>query len=162
MIDDLEVEYFCRVIRSVQPAGLVCRTGDGLVAGGPARTVAPVVGDFGELSLDRSLVGVRLRACGNARRTSGTSHRVGRGVSRQALELAPRKIDRLRDAEVLPNGNTLITESDNGRAFEVTREGEIVWEFLSPHRAGEDGEFVATLPEVIRLPKDFPLDWLQD
>lgn len=26
----------------------------------------------------------------------------------------------------LPNGNTLITESDSGRAFEVTREGEIV------------------------------------
>ena len=65
-------------------------------------------------------------------------------------------------AEVLPNGNTLITESDNGRAFEVTREGEIVWEFLSPHRAGDEGEFVATLPEMIRLPKDFPLDWLSD
>jgi hypothetical protein len=65
-------------------------------------------------------------------------------------------------ADVLPNGNTLITESDNGRAFEVTREGEIVWEFLSPHRAGKDGKFVATLPEVIRLPKDFPLGWLSE
>jgi hypothetical protein len=65
-------------------------------------------------------------------------------------------------AEVLPNGNTLITESDNGRAFEVTREGEIVWEFLSPHRAGNAGEFVATLPEVIRLPKSFPLSWMND
>lgn len=32
----------------------------------------------------------------------------------------------------LPNGNTLICESDNGRVFEVTREGEIVWEFLNP------------------------------
>ena len=32
----------------------------------------------------------------------------------------------------LPNGNTLITESTNGRVFEVTREGQTVWEFLSP------------------------------
>lgn len=33
----------------------------------------------------------------------------------------------------LPNGNTLITESDKGRVFEVTREGEIVWEFYNPN-----------------------------
>lgn len=33
----------------------------------------------------------------------------------------------------LPNGNTLITESNKGRAFEVTPDGEIVWEFFVPH-----------------------------
>lgn len=33
----------------------------------------------------------------------------------------------------LPNGNTLISESDRGRSFEVTPEGEIVWEFRNPH-----------------------------
>ena len=32
----------------------------------------------------------------------------------------------------LPNGNTLIAESDAGRMFEVTPQGEIVWEFLNP------------------------------
>jgi hypothetical protein len=32
----------------------------------------------------------------------------------------------------LPNGNTLIAESNEGRAFEVTRSGEIVWEFRNP------------------------------
>jgi hypothetical protein len=32
----------------------------------------------------------------------------------------------------LPNGNTHIADSDNGRLFEVTREGEIVWEFVNP------------------------------
>ncbi len=32
----------------------------------------------------------------------------------------------------LPNGNTLITESDEGRVFEITREGETVWEFYEP------------------------------
>jgi len=59
----------------------------------------------------------------------------------------------------LPNGNTLVTESDNGRAFEVTRGGQIVWEFVSPYRAGENGELVATLFEVVRLPPDFPTEW---
>ncbi len=32
----------------------------------------------------------------------------------------------------LPNGNTLITESDTGYVFEVTLDGEIVWEFANP------------------------------
>jgi len=32
----------------------------------------------------------------------------------------------------LPNGNTLICESQEGRAFEVTRDKEIVWEFYNP------------------------------
>lgn len=32
----------------------------------------------------------------------------------------------------LPNGNTLICEGDKGRVFEVTRESEIVWEWLNP------------------------------
>ncbi len=35
-------------------------------------------------------------------------------------------------AQRLPNGNTLISEGNEGRAFEVTRTGEIVWEWLSP------------------------------
>jgi hypothetical protein len=33
----------------------------------------------------------------------------------------------------LANGNTLITNSNHGQAFEVTPEGNIVWEFLNPH-----------------------------
>jgi hypothetical protein len=40
-------------------------------------------------------------------------------------------------AQRLPNGNTLITESDKGRAFEVTREGEIVWDFYNPDTGSE-------------------------
>jgi hypothetical protein len=46
----------------------------------------------------------------------------------------------------LPNGNTL--------------KGTIVWEYLSPYRAGEEGELVATLFEVVRLPPDFPIGWI--
>jgi len=32
----------------------------------------------------------------------------------------------------LPNGNTLICETMVGRVFEITRDGEIVWEFVNP------------------------------
>ena len=45
----------------------------------------------------------------------------------------------------LPNGHTLITESDGGRAFEVTPEGRIVWEYVSPHRFGHQDRKIATV-----------------
>jgi hypothetical protein len=59
----------------------------------------------------------------------------------------------------LPNGNTLVVESDNGRAIEVNPGKEIVWEFYNPQRAGENDELVATLFDMIRLAPDFPVDW---
>jgi hypothetical protein len=62
----------------------------------------------------------------------------------------------LGSCQRLPNGNTLITESENGRALEVTRGGRVVWELNNPHRAGERRELVAVLFEMIRLPRDFP------
>jgi hypothetical protein len=65
----------------------------------------------------------------------------------------------LGSVQRLPNGNTLITESDNGRAFEVTRQGERVWEFVVPHTAGPNDEFVASLYELVRLPPDADLSW---
>lgn len=38
-------------------------------------------------------------------------------------------------------------------AFEVTRDGSIVWEFYNPHRAGDQDEFIATLFRVVRIPE---------
>jgi hypothetical protein len=38
----------------------------------------------------------------------------------------------LGGAQRLPNGNTLVVEGSCGRLFEVTREGETVWEFVNP------------------------------
>ncbi|MBD3366944.1 MAG: hypothetical protein GF405_02070 [Candidatus Eisenbacteria bacterium] len=61
----------------------------------------------------------------------------------------------------LPNGNTLITESDNGRAFEVTPSGEIVWEYRNPERAGKQDELIATLFDVSRIPESFTRSWLE-
>ena len=51
----------------------------------------------------------------------------------------------------LANGNTLITESNKGRAFEVTPDKEIVWEFLNPNRAGRKRELIASLFEMVRI-----------
>ena len=61
----------------------------------------------------------------------------------------------------LPNGNTLIVESLNGRAFEVTPAKKIVWEYYNPYRAGDDAQLIATLFDVVRLGPDFPLDWIE-
>ncbi len=52
----------------------------------------------------------------------------------------------------LPNGNTLIVDSNNGRAIEVTPVREIVWEYVNPFRVGKKKELVATLSQVERLP----------
>jgi hypothetical protein len=60
----------------------------------------------------------------------------------------------------LPNGNTLITETDNGRAIEVSPGNDIVWEFVNPERAGRDGELIATIPEVLRVSDPERLAWL--
>ena len=62
----------------------------------------------------------------------------------------------------LPNGNTLITESANSRAFEVTPDKTIVWEFISPYRAYRDQSLISSIPEVVRLPPDFPLDFTEN
>jgi len=53
-------------------------------------------------------------------------------------------------AERLRNGNTLITESDRGRVFEVDREGEIVWEFYNP-RLSSDGKKRAAIYRMSRI-----------
>jgi hypothetical protein len=60
----------------------------------------------------------------------------------------------------LANGNTLITETEAGRAFEVTPSNEVVWEFFNPHRAGENDELIAFLLEMRPLPTGQPLGWL--
>jgi len=56
-----------------------------------------------------------------------------------------------RQNQRLPNGNTLITESTQGRIFEVTPENEIVWEYYNPHRTGEENELIATVMGARRL-----------
>ncbi len=45
-------------------------------------------------------------------------------------------------AQELPNGNILITESDKGRIFEITRSGKKVWEFYNPDVKKRRGKIV--------------------
>jgi len=58
----------------------------------------------------------------------------------------------------LPNGNTIVTESTAGRAFEVTPERQVVWEFVNPQRRGNK---IATLFRVLRLGSEIPTEWLK-
>ena len=44
--------------------------------------------------------------------------------------------DRISNAQRLPNGNTLINEGSFGRFFEVTPEGDVVWEYVNPYFVG--------------------------
>jgi hypothetical protein len=43
---------------------------------------------------------------------------------------------RISNAQRLPNGNTLINEGSFGRFFEVTPEGDVVWEHVNPYFVG--------------------------
>lgn len=58
----------------------------------------------------------------------------------------------------LPNGNTLINESNAGRIFEVAPNGDVVWEYVHPIRAVEDGKSItATVGlDVVRYDMSFP------
>ena len=40
---------------------------------------------------------------------------------------------RISNAERIANGDTLICEGDFGRLFEVTHDGELIWEFVNPY-----------------------------
>jgi len=55
-------------------------------------------------------------------------------------------------AQRLSNGNTLITDSESGRAFEVTKNGTIVWEWFNPE-INEEGKRI-TVYRMVRYPKD--------
>jgi hypothetical protein len=60
----------------------------------------------------------------------------------------------------LPNGNTIITESDKGYVFEVTKDGRIVWDFYNPNVKTKERKREAIYqmirivnPEKYKLPK---------
>ncbi|MCC6796965.1 MAG: aryl-sulfate sulfotransferase [Candidatus Hydrogenedentes bacterium] len=61
--------------------------------------------------------------------------------------------------QYLPNGNLMVTSSDEGRAFSIDVKGKLIWEYVNPHRAGPNDAFIATLFQCTRLPKDFPTHW---
>ncbi|OGW75047.1 MAG: hypothetical protein A2Z72_08150 [Omnitrophica bacterium RBG_13_46_9] len=61
-------------------------------------------------------------------------------------------------AQRLPNGNTLICESEKGHVFEIDREDNVVWEFLNPEI--KDGK-VKVIYRMLRVPKEKVEGWLE-
>lgn len=53
--------------------------------------------------------------------------------------------------EHLPNGNILVTEPQGGRAFEVDRAGNVVWEYRNAFDAGRN----LVINKAMSLPRDF-------
>ncbi|MCB9795628.1 MAG: PQQ-binding-like beta-propeller repeat protein [Alphaproteobacteria bacterium] len=58
-------------------------------------------------------------------------------------------------AQRLPNGNTLIANSNEGEAFEVTPTGDVVWRYYNP-RYGDRGHRAV----IVRM-KHYPAAWIE-
>lgn len=107
----------------------------------------------------------------NAGRTTG-----GQGRRSRVIDIDPSTGEILRSIDGVPgvdlhstvggscqrlaNGNTLVIESTRGSAYEVTPAGALAWSFHNPHRAGQDEELIAFLPDVIRIPEASIREWL--
>jgi hypothetical protein len=65
----------------------------------------------------------------------------------------------ISSARRLPNGNTLICEGMNGRIFQVTRNGEIVWEYVSPYFGRVTLGGRAVLTNWVYRAQPVPYDW---
>ncbi len=67
-------------------------------------------------------------------------------------------------AQRLPNGNTFICSGNSGHMFEVTKEGEVVWEYINPVTSGgikswfDDAGFKASnmVFRALRYSPDYP------
>jgi hypothetical protein len=67
----------------------------------------------------------------------------------------------ISSARRLPNGNTLIDEGINGRFFQVTPAGEIVWEYVSPYfaRTAVGGVGLLVNSNWVYRATPVPYDW---
>jgi hypothetical protein len=68
----------------------------------------------------------------------------------------------ISSARRLPNGNTLIDEGMNGRIFQVTRTGEIVWEYINPYfaRTPVGGTGKQVFANWVYRAQPVPYDWV--
>jgi outer membrane protein assembly factor BamB len=70
----------------------------------------------------------------------------------------------ISSARRLPNGNTLIDEGMNGRFFQVSPAGEIVWEYVSPYFAetAAGGAAHPVRSNWVYRAQPVPYDWVPD
>ena len=59
----------------------------------------------------------------------------------------------------LDSGHLVVTETDNGRVFELDDQQRIVWEYYNPHGAGPESGYVAAIFDLVRLPAGFGAKW---
>ena len=60
-------------------------------------------------------------------------------------------------AQKLPNGNYLVTSTQHGHLFEVTRDKKVVWEFISPIMEGKNSPIMLDDEHVLRTVKGVPV-----
>ena len=69
----------------------------------------------------------------------------------------------ISSARRLPNGNTLIDEGMNGRLFQITPKGEIVWEYVNPYFARQVvGPGPALKTNWVFRAQPVPYNWVPD
>jgi hypothetical protein len=68
----------------------------------------------------------------------------------------------ISNAERLPNGNTFINEGMNGRFFQVTPAGEIVWEYINPHFTHSNDGGGRLLSNQVYRAQLVPYDWVPE
>ena len=84
-------------------------------------------------------------------RTSQTVWRYKPGVQEQFFT------GHLSSAQRLTQGNVLICEGTAGRLFEITRSGEVVWEWITPFIGGNDeGRLYTWIYRAYRYPVSHP------
>ncbi len=69
----------------------------------------------------------------------------------------------ISSARRLPNGNTLVDEGMNGRFFQITSKGEIVWEYISPYFSTpkpEDAQQISS--NTVYRAQPVPYDWVPE
>jgi len=63
----------------------------------------------------------------------------------------------MSSAQRLPNGNTLITETNNGHIFEVDADGNVVWDFVNPEYSDHlDYGHSNAVPRAFRYGVEYP------
>ena len=62
----------------------------------------------------------------------------------------------------LPNGNTFVDEGMNGRFFQVTPAGEIVWEYVNPYFRRTRGGGGRSLSNAVYRAQPVPYGWAPD
>jgi hypothetical protein len=71
----------------------------------------------------------------------------------------------ISSARRLPNGNTLICEGMNGRLFQVTPDGDIVWEYVNPYFGkwvDHNVESGGNLSNWVFRAQPIPYDWVPE